>query len=100
MLIEVARFQSGVGVVRLDYDPLTFAITAIEADVAAGALTLTLMRKNGQSRSVTLGPGSHRSTNIPPGAQLDQTVDAEAGGLAITMARRKSNIVLTCSWSA
>lgn len=100
MLIEVARFQDGAGVVRLDYDPVTLAITAIEADVAAGALTLTLMRKNGQSRSVTLGPGSHRSTNIPPGAQLDQTVDAEAGGLAITMARGKSNIVLTCSWSA
>ena len=57
-----------------------------------GELTATLARANGQSRSYTLGPGTHQTTNVPNNLQLGR--DPETDALTIT----RGNAVLNLAW--
>lgn len=87
-----AQFNDGAAVLSFEYDDQTNDVTAVRADITSGSLFLSLSRANGQTRTITRGPGNFRTTAIP--AQLRLTVDP-IEGLLMT----RGNIVMSCTWS-
>ena len=77
----------------LAYDDLLGNVLGFRAVVERGELVATLSRQNRQSRSYTLGPGTHQTVNVPPNIQLGR--DPETGAFTIT----RGNAVLTLAWS-
>ena len=65
-VLTVAQFNDGAAIVRVAYDDVSGDVLGVRAVVDRGELTATLARQNGQSRSYTLGPGTHQTTNVPP----------------------------------
>ena len=68
-------------------------VLGFRAVVERGELVATLSRQNRQSRSYTLGPGTHQTVNVLPNIQLGR--DPETGAFTIT----RGNAVLTLAWS-
>lgn len=88
----IGRFDSDAAVVRVAYDDTNGDVVGFRAVIARGELTATLARANGQSRSYTLGPGTHQTTNVPNNLQLGR--DPETDALTIT----RGNAILQLAW--
>lgn len=92
-VLTIAQFGDGAAIARVAYDDLLGNVLGFRAVVERGELVATLSRQNGQSRSYTLGPGTHQTVNVPPNIQLGR--DPETGAFTIT----RGNAVLTLAWS-
>lgn len=91
-VLAVAQFDDGAAIVRVAYDDQTGDVLGFRVVVDRGELTATLARQNGQSRSYTLGPGTHQTTNVPPNIQIGR--DPETNAVTIT----RGNAVLNLAW--
>ena len=91
-VIAIAQFSDGAAIARVAYEDLLGNVLGFRAVVERGELVATLSRQNGQSRSYTLGPGTHQTTNVPPNIQLGR--DPETDAVTIT----RGNAVLPFSW--
>jgi hypothetical protein len=91
--LVIARFSNDAAVITVEYNDQTNRVTAVSAVVASGSLTVELTRQNGQTRQLTIGPGSSRSTNVPTG--MDLGIDPETGELSFT----RGNISSRFWWS-
>lgn len=63
-VLTVAQFDDGAALVRVAYDDVSGDVLGVRAVIERGQLVATLARQNGQSRSYTLGPGTHQTTNV------------------------------------
>jgi len=91
-VLTVAQFDDGAAIVRVAYDDVTGDVLGVRAVIERGQLVATLARQNGQSRSYTLGPGTHQTTNVPPNIQLGR--DPETNAVTIT----RGNAVPSLAW--
>lgn len=91
-VLTVAQFDDGAAIVRAAYDDQTGDVLGVRAVIERGQLVATLARQNGQSRSYTLGPGTHQTTKVPPNIQLGR--DPETNAVTIT----RGNAVLSLAW--
>lgn len=91
--ITIGQFDDGACVVAVTYTAGSGRITAAAAEIQRGTLTLTLERQGGQVRSLTLGPGSHSTTNVP--AALEMGADPATGEASIT----RGNAVVRMEWA-
>lgn len=90
----IASFDNGAVVVAVEYNDATNRITAVSATVGSGTLTIELTKPSGQTRSFSLGAGSHRSTNVP--ANMDIGFDPETSEASVT----RGTIETRFSWAA
>lgn len=93
-LQTIAQFGDGAAVVQLEYNDATNRVGAISAVVTAGSLFVELIRQGGQSRTFTVGTGTTRSTNVPPG--MDLGIDPETGAVSFS----RGNISTRMRWAA
>lgn len=91
---QIVSFGDGAAVVSVEYNDATNAITAVAATVQTGSLSLVLTRTNGQTRTYTVGPGTSRSTKVPPGLQLG--LDPESGAVSFS----RGNLSASLTWRA
>ncbi len=91
-VLTIAQFGDGAAIARVAYDDLLGNVLGFRAVVERGELVATLSRQNRQSRSYTLGPGTHQTTNVPPNIQLGR--DPETNAVTIT----RGNAVLSLAW--
>src|SRR3954468_9035909 len=91
--LVIARFQDDAAVITVEYNEATLRVSAVSAVVQSGSLTVELTRQGGQTRQITVGAGSTRSTNVPPG--MDLAIDPESGGVSFT----RGNISSRFWWS-
>lgn len=88
-ILTVASFDDGAAIVRVAYDDVSGGVLGFRAVITRGLLTATFSRQNGQSRSYTLGVGTHQTANVQIGA------DPDTGEPTIT----RGNAILTLAWS-
>lgn len=92
-ILTVASFDDGAAIVRVAYDDVSGGVLGFRAVITRELLTATFSRQNGQSRSYTLGVGTHQTANVPPNVQIG--ADPDTGEPTIT----RGNAILTLAWS-
>lgn len=63
-VLTIAQFGDGAAIARVAYDDLLGNVLGFRAVVERGELVATLSRQNRQSRSYTLGPGTHQTVAV------------------------------------